>query len=198
MLRLGLTILLDSDFKNIKILEADGLDHFNRTYDGIMPDLLILGNNHRSNKKTVHTIQSTKDKFATCRIIIYDYRRLDNITNQYMQLEVKGHLLWQAIGTEFNNCVRAVQHGEYYVCSAVSGHPTSTEKKSGILPKQTARESVIAGLLMQGKSIPRTASAFERTPASVRTVKRNIIKKTQASSVTDLEKVVQVFAPLTV
>lgn len=188
LMRLGLTILLNDHFKGIKILEADDLSHVIRAHTGNTPDIFVIGNYHSSKKKSIYTIQSIKEQFPHSNLIVYDYKRHKDITSAYVQLGVQGHLLRQSIGTEFIDCVKTVQNNQYYVCSDISGSILNSLFQFDGRPRMTARESVIAELLLQGKSVNWISEAFERSPAYINLIKRSILKKAQVSSVSELGK----------
>lgn len=117
IMRLGLTILIDNHFESIKFFEADDLTHFKRSHEKIVPDLLIAGNYNSSKRRSLEFVVAMKKQFPLSRLIIYNYRRLKNISDAYAQRGVQGYLLRQNIGTELIECIKTVQRNQYHICS---------------------------------------------------------------------------------
>jgi DNA-binding NarL/FixJ family response regulator len=199
--RLGLSILLKDYFKDIKFLEANTIQEFGIVYKQQKPDVIVLGNNYKSNDKCLDAAKLLKSQNPDIPLVVYDEQLMDNLTISYFRIGIDGYLLRQNTDKEIVNCIQTVLNHKRYLCPVLTEqflnslsetHLENPGTKKNIL---TPRETEIANYLGQGMKIIHISNMLGRKPSTISSIKHNIFKKLKVQNLIELREAFTITLP---
>jgi DNA-binding NarL/FixJ family response regulator len=107
---------------------------------------------------------------------------------------VKGYLLKDCAADELVRAIRAVHHGEMYLCPQIAGIVVkdfitlTPEASPEASPALTSREREVLQLIAEGKNAKEIAFILSLSSKTVDTFRQNIMKKLSLNTVAELTK----------
>lgn len=192
--RLGLSILLNDHYKDIKFLEANTIQEFGIVHKKQKPDVIVLGNNFTVNEKCLDAARLLKNQHPDIPLVVYDKQLMDNLTVSYFRIGINGYLLRQNTDKEIVNCIQAVLNQKRFLCPVLTeqflNSLSETHVENHYTTKNilTPRETEIANYLGQGMKITHISNMLGRKPSTISSIKHNIYKKLNVQNVIQLRE----------
>lgn len=200
--RLGLTILLNDHFQQIKLLEANNIKEFETIHNGQTPELIILGNNFPYDDQCLAAARQLKKYYPDIPLVVYDEHLMENLTAQYFRIGISGYVLRQNTAEEMVNCIEAIRSKKRFLCPVLTQQlltslsRTAAENQETRKTVLTRRETEIANYIGQGMKTSYISAMLGRTPSTISSIKHNIFKKLNVKNVIELREAFPEYHPL--
>lgn len=199
IIRKGLEQVLNSNFNEANLFEAESIVDFHESFPNQFPDLVIIGVSNFRKENDLNFINLARKWYPKGSVIAYDDEIDLHMITQYLTSGVSGYLPKSAGVKELVDCVNQVLDGKRYLSAEVLLWVLNTysfeSKPSRISVKDraelTRREFEIAGYLAEGMKTSWIAKRLDRKPSTISTIKINIFKKLKVDNIVSLRNVVQ-------
>ena len=179
--RSGLRTLLEKEPDFEVVGEADSGADTLQTLSNTQTDVLILDISMPGISGT-EVARAVLEQQPQLPIVILTMHEDEYYLREFFEIGVRAFLLKKSTATELFQAVRAVQKGDYYIDSSLTGHvinpflgkSSRSDKKPGIL---TSREQEICRLLAFGHTNTEIADKLNISGRTVETHRTNIMSK---------------------
>jgi DNA-binding NarL/FixJ family response regulator len=192
--RLGLSILLNDHFKEIRFLEANTIQEFGIVHKQQKPDVIVLGNNFASNDKCLDAARLLKNQHPDIPLVVYDKQLMDNLAISYFRIGINGYLLRENTDKEIVNCIQTVLNHKRFLCPVLTEQFLNSlsephlENHTATKNILTPRETEIANYLGQGMKVTHISNMLGRKPSTISSIKHNIFKKLNVHNLLQLRE----------
>jgi DNA-binding NarL/FixJ family response regulator len=195
IIRSGLKLLIESDYKSAEIDEAiDGDSAYAavkaKNYDLIVLDINMPGTD------TINLIENIKLLRPSILILLFSMNPELVFAKRYLKLGVNGFLNKEADNTQIIEAIRCVLLKKRYLSQELQQF-LSDEAISGVqetpFSKLSDREFEVALLIIKGKGISEIANFLHLSTSTIGTYKGKIFEKCSVSSVVELHELAKVY-----
>jgi len=183
VVRDGLRMVLEARGEITVIGEAGNGRDAVRQVNRLQPDVVVMD----ITMPGLNGIEATAQLQETCpgvQVIILSMHATDEYVFRALQAGASGYVLKESAGKELTEAVRAVHHGQRYICQRINssmfdGNPgkrSITAMKSP-LERLSPREREVLQLVVEGCSSAKIADMIHLSPKTVETYRCRLMKK---------------------
>lgn len=174
----GSSVVLEFDSTNGSSFDKTECDHI----------YFLIRVGRAVDKQIMDLVRQLREAHRSCKIILYDYQRPIDSVVVFFRESIDGYLHDSFTFGDFADCISTVDSDRLYL---------NTELVLPLLTSRPARkidnhmnltpiESKVARLLMSGMKNSMIANELNRDRSTICTIKANIFRKTNVSTLNDL------------
>lgn len=186
IVRMGLKLMLEADYPDVTIDEAENGNELVEKIKVHRYDLLIL-DFQMPNTDTFSIISNLLSRDERLKILIYSMASEKIYADKLLKAGVKGFLSKEAKNTELLKAVDVVLHKGRYASEQVwLNHTESITKFSNPFASLSKKEMDILAFLIQGKTTKEISSLLNLQLSTISTHKFRIFRKLNVSNTVEL------------
>ncbi len=186
IVRMGLKLMLEDDYADVTIEEAENGNEIVEKIKAHRYDLLIL-DFQMPNTDTFSIISNILARDQRLKILIYSMASEKIYAGKLLKAGVKGFVSKEAKNTELIKAVDVVLHDGIYTSEQVWSNDIQTETTlSNPFSSLSNKEMDILGYLIQGKTTKEISSLLNLQLSTISTHKFRIFKKLNVNNIVEL------------
>ncbi|MGQ7944290.1 response regulator [Flavobacterium sp. WC2509] len=189
IVRSGITFLLEKEFNDVSVTEADSFEGALSVCSRIIFDLVILDINLHDGRK-IDMINDLRELQKEVKILIFSAYEEDIYAFRYIQAGANGYLNKFSDSSTTIEAIRTVlKLGKYITSNTLDkfiAFSQDRRESTNIIEVLTPRELEIAEFLVKGYGNIEVANELNLKMTTVSTHKLNIFKKLKVSNVIEL------------
>jgi len=190
--RLGIGSFIKDGISNINIEDSSTLFEYRTRFSRSKPKVIIIGLANESIIECLDIVNLCNRYYSSSFLVMYGEPHDSQSIATFMKYGVKGYLLKGDDPSDLLKCLKTVSKGKIYLSETVSegvyNHLTHSfaNKYGNRKSFLTNREHDVAGHLCKGMSTSEIASLLNLKCSTVSTIKSNLFRKMNVTSVIEL------------
>lgn len=190
--RIGLKVLLERRYEEIKVLEASNGEGYEERLVEFGPDLILLGTPAEEKIDGFVLVGKFKKLFPSAPVIVFDALGDYNHAIRFIKGQANGYLSKIDSEEELWACIDAVMNGKNYVCQGIQesilDFLTMDQSYTKVYKKLSQREFEIANQIIEGVKTSVIADKLGLKSSTVSTIKSKVYVKLGVTNAIELRE----------